>query len=222
MLRITEPEIMDDEEQVRAYAVADFEEPHNQFITLLGQKLPDLPATGHALDMGCGSGDITRRFALAYPGWKIDGIDGSHTMLNVARKMATREDSEERMNFTQVLLPALPSGDHKYDLIFSNSLLHHMSIPDVFWTSLMDWSFELTNVFVMDLMRPSNPGEAQAMVRQYSTGEPEILQTDFFNSLCAAFEPAEVTEQLQQASLSHLQHEIVSDRHFIVWGSIAC
>jgi hypothetical protein len=39
MLRITEPEIMDDEEQVRAYALADFEEPHSQFIALLGEKL---------------------------------------------------------------------------------------------------------------------------------------------------------------------------------------
>jgi len=220
MLRITEPEIMDDEEQVRAYALADFEEPHSKFISLLAEKLPSLSKTGHALDLGCGSGDITRRFALALPGWKIDGIDGSPTMLNVAREMATRESMEERLNFIQVLLPAPPPPGVRYDLIFSNSLLHHMSDPAVFWNSLIDWSGEHTDIFVMDLMRPADPGEARAMVQRYSAGEPEILRTDFFNSLLASFEPDEISEQLQQASLTDLQLEIASDRHLIVWGSI--
>ena len=220
MLRITEPEIMDDEEQVRAYALADFEEAHSRFIDLLLAKLPSLPTTGRALDLGCGSGDITRRFALAFPGWKIDGIDGSQTMLKVAREMARDEGMDKRVNFIQVLLPAPPSRDFEYDLIFSNSLLHHMSEPAVFWASVIDWSSENTKVFVMDLMRPADAGKAQAIVQRYSAGEPEILRTDFFNSLLASFEPDEVSEQLEQASLSHLQLEVVSDRHLIVCGPI--
>jgi trans-aconitate methyltransferase len=219
MLRITEPEIMDDEEQVRAYSLADFEEPHSQFIRLLGEKLPSLPATGHALDMGCGSGDITRRFSLAYPDWKIDGIDGSQAMLTVAREMAIDEGMEERLNFMKVLLPASPPPGCDYDLIFSNSLLHHLSDPAVFWASLADWSGQNTHVFVMDLMRPENPQQAQAMVQRYSAEEPEVLRTDFYNSLLASFEPEEITEQLGTASLTQLQLEIASDRHFIVWGS---
>jgi cyclopropane fatty-acyl-phospholipid synthase-like methyltransferase len=220
MLRVTEPEIMDDEEQVCAYALADFEEPHSQFIALLGEKLPSLPATGHALDMGCGSGDITRRFALAFPGWKIDGIDGSRAMLISAREMAFKEGIEERLNFMNILLPASPLPDCHYDFIFSNSLLHHLSNPAVFWASLVDWSSEHTYVFVMDLMRPTSPEKAQEIVQRYSAGEPEILRTDFFNSLLAAFEPEEIAEQLEQASLTHLQRESVSDRHIIVWGPI--
>jgi len=219
MLRITEPEIMDDEEQVRAYSLADFEEPHSQFIRLLGEKLPSLPATGHALDMGCGSGDITRRFSLAYPDWKIDGIDGSQAMLTVAREMAINEGMEERLNFMKVLLPASPPPGCDYDLIFSNSLLHHLSDPAVFWASLADWSGQNTHVFVMDLLRPENPQQAQAMVQRYSAEEPEVLRTDFYNSLLASFEPEEITEQLGTASLTQLQLEIASDRHFIVWGS---
>lgn len=220
MLRITEPEIMDDEEQVRAYAVADFEEPHSQFIALLGEKLPLLPATGRALDMGCGSGDITRRFALAFPGWKIDGIDGSRAMLNAARQMAIDEGLEDRLNFMEVLLPTSPQPDCDYDLIFSNSLLHHLTDPGVFWTSLIDWSGGHADLFVMDLTRPATPEQARAIVQRYSGAEPEILRTDFFNSLLASFEPEEIIRQLEQASLNHLQLEIASDRHLIVWGSI--
>lgn len=211
---------MDDEEQVRAYALADFEEPHSQFILLLRERLSALPETGHALDMGCGSGDISRRFALAFPGWTIDGIDGSRTMLDAACEMAIREGIGDRLKFREVLLPAAPPENLSYDLIFSNSLLHHLSDPAVFWTSLVNWSGAHTDAFVMDLMRPSSPAQARSMVQQYSGGEPEILQTDFFNSLLAAFEPQEITAQLAMASLSQLQSEIVSDRHIIVWGPI--
>ncbi len=48
--------------------------------------------------------------------------------------------------------------------------------------------------------------------------EPEVLRTDFFNSLLAAYRPSEVEEQLERAGLDPLSLEVVSDRHFIVWG----
>ena len=35
MQRILEPELMEDESQVRAYALADFSEPHDRFIQRL-------------------------------------------------------------------------------------------------------------------------------------------------------------------------------------------
>ena len=77
MDRVPEPELMLDRDQARAYASADFEEPHSHFITLLQQKLPDLPTDGRALDLGCGSGDIALRFARAFPAWSVEAVDGS-------------------------------------------------------------------------------------------------------------------------------------------------
>ena len=38
MQRVPEPELMSDEDQAMAYANADFEEPHNHFISLLKYK----------------------------------------------------------------------------------------------------------------------------------------------------------------------------------------
>ena len=221
MQRIIEPEIMDDEEQVRAYAAADFEQPHTQFITLLGEKLPSLRATGNALDLGCGSGDITGRFASAYPGWSVDAIDGSEVMLNVARQAAIDAEVDEQLNFIKVLLPASPPVDCQYDLIFSNSVLHHFSNPTLFWSSLLERSAKQSAVFVMDLIRPSSQQAAATIVQRYSADEPDILRHDFYNSLLAAFEPEEIAEQLELASLGQLQLEVVSDRHMIVWGLIS-
>jgi cyclopropane fatty-acyl-phospholipid synthase-like methyltransferase len=219
MQRIPEPELMLDEAQVLAYAEADFATPHDHLIALLKARFPDLPTTIAALDLGCGAGDISRRFARALPGSMIHGVDGSPAMLDIARRMTRKAGLEQRVTFAEVLLPAPPPVDISYDLIFSNSLLHHMADPDAFWSTLRDWAGSSGRVFVMDLRRPSSAEAAAELVSRYSGSEPEVLRTDFFNSLCAAFEIREVEAQLERAGLGTLQIETVSDRHFIAWGS---
>ena len=67
MNRVLEPELMEDEIQVKAYAEADFAVPHQQFIQLLSDYVNDSHFSGHALDLGCGPGDISFRFAKAFP-----------------------------------------------------------------------------------------------------------------------------------------------------------
>ena len=219
MERVPEPELMLDEEQALAYASADFEEPHSRFIALLQARLPNLPSTGHALDLGCGPGDITRRFVRAFPGWTVDAIDGSPAMLALGRRATAEAGLTSRIQLYEVLLPAESLPRDGYALIFSNSLLHHLHDPAVLWSSLQRWAQPQTRVFVMDLLRPANLAEAQALVAHYSADEPEILRNDFFNSLLAAYRPTEVLGQLEKAGLGHLKIEVVSDRHFIVWGS---
>ena len=219
MERIPEPELMLDEEQVRAYAEADFAEPHDHFVALLRERLPDLPATGLALDLGCGAGDISRRFATAFPGWHVHGIDGSPTMLEFAREMTRNAGLADRVRFDEVLLPAYPPDAQRYDLAFSNSLLHHLNDPGVFWSAARNWVAGSGRLFVMDLLRPADRDVARSLVQQHSGDEPEVLQTDFFNSLLAAFREPEIADQLRRAGLAHLSVEVVSDRHFIAWGS---
>ena len=73
-------------------------------------------------------------------------------------------------------------------------------------------------MFVMDLMRPQSEDEARQMVEIYSADEPEVLRKDFFFSLRAAYRPDEVSAQLEQVGLAHLNVEAVSDRHLIVHG----
>ena len=211
---------MDDKEQVEAYAGADFDEPHNAFIDHIAKCFPSLPPAGQALDMGCGAGDISRRFAIAYPEWSIDGIDGSVEMLGAAEAMASDAGIADRVSFTQVLLPA-PAPATTYDLIFSNSLLHHLHDPGVFWSSVSDWGDLQTQIFVMDLIRPQDRQTAKAMVDEYAGDEPDVLQKDFYFSLLAAFEPTEIEVQIQAAGLGGLQLEVISDRHMIVWGNLS-
>lgn len=216
--RIPEPELMDDFEQARAYALADFEEPHNLFIELFRQHFPEEAVNGVVLDLGCGTGDITRRFAYAFPASRIHALDGAEQMLMFARQTVDFEMLHERVRLFKRTLPTGKLPKDKYDVVISNSLLHHLADPMVLWNSVKQFSREGSAVFVMDLRRAESQEQARAMVRQYAAGEPEVLQQDFYNSLLAAFTPDEVVAQLERAGLSQLEVEVVGDRHLLVSG----
>lgn len=218
MERISEPELMLDEAQALAYASADFTEPHARFIALLAERLPKLPSPGRALDLGCGPGDIACRFARTFRGWSVDAMDGSPAMLELGRRMTAEAGLSSRVQFVERTLPTDDFPHNDYGLIFSNSLLHHLADPAVLWSTIGGWIRPACGVFVMDLLRPSSRDEAHALVEEYAEGEPDVLRTDFFNSLLAAYRPSEVEEQLKRAGLDQLSLEVVSDRHFIVWG----
>ena len=98
MNRVLEPELMVDESQVKAYAEADFEIPHNDFTQQLKSFINEPEFTGTALDLGCGPGDISIRFAKAFPFSKVHALDGSEPMLTYAKSTLAPELSE-RISF---------------------------------------------------------------------------------------------------------------------------
>ncbi len=220
MQRIPEAELMDGVEQAIAYAQADFEAPHQYCLDCLRQVLPDLPAVGTALDLGCGPADITLRFAKAYPQWQVHGLDGSAAMLAQGTAAVARAALADRVQLVQAYLPQGEAPQAQYDLVFANSLLHHLADPGVLWQSIHRWAAPGAGVFVMDLMRPGGAAIAQSLVDQYAADEPEMLRRDFYHSLCAAYRIPEVQQQLYAAGLGHLQIKPVSDRHWIVWGRL--
>ena len=218
MQRIPEPELMTDEEQAIAYANADFEEPHNHFIELLKEAVGDvIPESGMAVDLGCGAADISIRFAKAYPEYRIDALDGSEAMLAEGVKAINASGLTQRINLIQAYLQETTLADRNYDLIFSNSLLHHLHDPMVLWNSIKSAKGS-PSIFVMDLMRPETNEEVEELANKYAQGEPEILQRDFYNSLKAAFTPDEVFFQLSAAGLDNLSVSVVSDRHLVIYS----
>ena len=218
MERVPEPELMDDAEQARAYAEADFDAPHALFTALLREEFPDLARTGTSLDLGCGPGDISFRVAAAWPGWRVDAVDGSQAMLALARGRASRDPAGPRVRFSKAMLPEESPPAEAYDMVFSNSLLHHLPDPQVLWASIRRYARPGAAVFVMDLMRPGSQREVEALVERYADGEAEILRHDFRNSLFAAYRPDEVQSQLEAEGLRAIRVDVVSDRHWIARG----
>lgn len=213
---------MVDPVQARAYALADFAAPNQGFCDFLLERFPTLPHDCRVVDLGCGPADIVRRLAVAKPAWRFVAIDGSAAMLEHAKAMVLESNISNRVHLVNGRLPDLPNTvtQRGYDLIISNSLLHHLADPLVLWRTVHALGKPGATVLVGDLLRPPSPAAAQTIIDTHAPGEPEILRRDFFQSLCAAFTPEEIAAQLETAGLGSLRFEQVSDRHGYVFGSI--
>ena len=212
---------MEGEEQARAYAEADFSEPNTLFLELLARLIPGRLEGARVLDLGAGNGDIVVRFLTAYPGATCDALDGSPAMLAHARAALERLPGvAARCRLLCHTLPCAELARGHYDLVLSNSLLHHLHDPQVLWQTVRQTARPGALVLVMDLMRPASAAWAAALVETYAADAPEVLRTDFRNSLHAAFEPQEVVGQLREAGLDTLEVGVVSDRHLAVSGRL--
>lgn len=209
---------MNDFEQARAYALADFEEPHNYFVELFKEQFPE-NIDSAVLDLGCGPADVTIRVARAFPDCRIYGVDGANRMLQFARNQIDHQMLHERIKLIHALLPDVDLPLKSFDTIISNSLLHHLGDPMLMWQMINDYSRPGSRVFIMDLYRPESGTQAEMMVNKYSAGEPKILQKDFLNSLFAAYRVSEIEQQLADAGIDYLSVNEVSDRHLVVSGT---
>lgn len=220
MNRVPEPELMTGEEQAQAYARADFSEPHDMFIEALSQRLPASQNNHMVLDLGCGPADISIRYAKHFPDSQLHAVDGSKAMLKHAVNAIMEENLDSRITLYEQVLPELDLPRPSYDVILSNSLLHHLRKPEDLWKCIISLSDIHTFIFIMDLMRPESITSAEKLVRLYARNEPEILQQDFYNSLLAAYTPREVNQQLHKYGLGYMTIEILTDRHLCVFGQI--
>ena len=218
MERIPEPDLMDDDDQAEAYHRADFSEPHNHFVTLFRQQFEAVSWQGPVLDLGCGTADVTLRFADAFDAVEIDGIDGAESMLRLGRAVVTSRGLAHRVRLSRAYLPLENPPRSRYGAVISNSLLHHLHDPMVLWSAIKRVAVPGAPVLVMDLLRPTDSAQVEQFVARYASDAPALLQRDFRNSLHAAYGITEVKAQLQEAGLSHLQVSVASDRHLVIAG----
>src|SRR5262245_31267344 len=104
MERTAEPELMDEQDQAAAYAAADWSESHGKIPGYFRERFPTF-ATGRVIDLGCGTADVTVRFAKAFPKAAVLGVDGSEAMLAFGRNRVRDEKLETRVRLEKRYLP---------------------------------------------------------------------------------------------------------------------
>jgi trans-aconitate methyltransferase len=224
--RVPEPELMEDPVQARAYSDADFAAPHQALVDDLLARHPTLPAAARrVVDLGCGPADVTVRVAAAFPDAAIVGVDAGPVMLGLGRERITRLGLEDRVELVQLRLPAAVDALARlgtFDVVVSNSLLHHLDDPPALWATVRALCTTGTVVHVVDLRRPADDDTVDALVARYASDEPAVLRDDFRASLRAAYRPGEVEQQLTAAGLvDTLTVTPVGDRHLLVSGVLA-
>ena len=119
MERCLEKEIMDGEEQVRAYAQANFSKENQWFVEQFLNTFPEF-REGLILDLGCGPADIPIRLVRLCTGFNIVGVDASAPMITLAQKAIHEANCSEQIRIVCQRIQNVVL-EERADAIISNS-----------------------------------------------------------------------------------------------------
>lgn len=208
--RILEPEAMETHDEAIAYDAMDHTEPNNAFV----DRLVELNATGHMLDIGTGPGHIPLLVAERISTARIHAIDLSPIMLELAEQRRAASDFADRVTLQKVDAKSLPFDDASFDTVFSNTILHHIPDPIPFLTEAFRVLKPGGAFLIRDLYRPPTRERHEELVALHG-GNTDDRQTQLFaDSLHAALTPGELQDAAQAAGLpSDVIVVIDTDRH---------
>ncbi|MFH0965179.1 MAG: class I SAM-dependent methyltransferase [Planctomycetota bacterium] len=216
--REPETEVMDLAHEAEAYAHADFADVNAAFVARLVE-LADVDRAV-AVDLGTGPADIPVRLSRLRPHWWIVAVDASPAMLAFASERLEEEILLGRIHLLLVDAKRTPFAERSFDVVFSNSILHHIDETATFWKEVARIAKPGAVIFLRDLARPGTLEEACEIVRRYAGLEPALLQEEYRRSLLASWTPEEIRLQLREADLTSLSVTMSSDRHLDVFGRL--
>jgi ubiquinone/menaquinone biosynthesis C-methylase UbiE len=161
----------------------------------------DLQPGQQVLDVGCGTGSLTRMIAThpsGQPGLEVIGIDAAARMIDVAKKRARHTPN---VTFDIVMAESLPYAPHSFDRAVSSLFFHHV-----------DHAAKLASI--NEMARVLKPG-GKALVLDVD------IPTSPFGKLCAwsgywLFNQPEIKENI----VGELR-EVFTDSSFTRWRQLS-
>lgn len=200
--RKPEPEVMGDADEVDAYASA-AAQAHLDAIdnTLVDQVLSLGVTGGRLLDVGTGPGGIPLKIARRVPAVRAVGVDYSHNMILSARHAAREQGLADRVSFSVGDANRLSFPDASFDIVLSNSVLHHLTNPLALLNEMARVARPDGVVLLRDLRRPSRlafPFHVRWHGRYYSG----LMYKLFEDSVAAAYTGEELAALLGNSALA--------------------
>jgi demethylmenaquinone methyltransferase / 2-methoxy-6-polyprenyl-1,4-benzoquinol methylase len=91
------------------------------------------PPVGRILDIGCGTGDLTRLAARYFPSAKVVGADFTAAMLRAADVRSRPERTSSRIGYLRANARRLPAPSGSFDVIMSAFVARNLvDLPGVF------------------------------------------------------------------------------------------
>lgn len=209
--RVLEPEVMDTWEDAVEYDAMDFTEVNTAF----AERALELgPPSGNVLDLGTGTARIPILIAQRNTALRIVAVDYSKNMLKVGSRNVNAAQLDHRIVLEFVDAKNLLYRDESFDLVISNSLVHHLPDPLPFLKELKRVAKSNAGILIRDLIRPVTTQKLEGLVSRYAAECNDHQRKLFRDSLLASFTIDEINEMVQTAGLGNMSISQSSDRHW--------
>ncbi|GIX01590.1 MAG: hypothetical protein KatS3mg112_0527 [Thermogutta sp.] len=209
--RVLEPEVMDTLEEALDYDSMDHSEVNRVFVA---DFLAAGASAGTVADLGTGTALIPIELVQRHRQFEVVAVEYSRYMLLVAREHLSRLGLRDKIFLVQADAKRLPFADGAFQLVMSNSLIHHLPDP---WQGLVE-ADRITApgglLFFRDLARPQNEQQLQHLVTQYAGNANAHQQQMFADSLRAALTVEEMAELVTRLGYPPTSVHMTSDRHW--------
>ena len=219
MQRVLEPEVMDSWEEAVEYDAMDFTEVNTAFAQRAIALKP--PLTAKVLDAGTGTARIPVLLCSKYPHWQVFGIDLAQNMLQIGVKHVEQAGLQDQIVLELVDAKQLPYKDEDFEMVVSNSLVHHLPDPLPFFRELKRVLKPNGAILIRDLIRPSDQETMNNLVESIGTEYDTHQKQLFRDSLHAALTLDEVNQLISQVDIPGVVVYQSSDRHWTAeraWG----
>ncbi|MCC3436608.1 class I SAM-dependent methyltransferase [Microcoleus sp. PH2017_05_CCC_O_A] len=172
------------------------------------------PVFGNVLDAGTGTARIPIALTQLRPEWKLTCIDLSANMLKVGAQNVEKARVRSQINLELIDAKAMPYPDNSFDMVISNSIIHHLPDPLPFLREVRRVLKPNGAIFLRDLLRPETREIRDNLVELYAADCNSHQKQLFSDSLQAAFTLDEIETMVESARLEGLRIYESSDRHW--------
>jgi ubiquinone/menaquinone biosynthesis C-methylase UbiE len=211
MDRILEPEVMDTWQEATAYDAMDFTSVNTAFAT---DAIALDPHAIKVLDIGTGTARIPILMCQQQPQYLFTGIDLAQSMLIIGRRNVEEAKLTQRIKLELVDSKRMPYPDLEFDMVISNSLVHHLPDPLSLFQEIKRSIKPDGAILIRDLIRPENDRIVNELVAKIGGDYDARQQQLFHDSLKAALTLPEVQELIDRAGLTQVKLARSSELHW--------
>ena len=199
--------------EATAYDAMDFESVNTAF----AMDAIDLdPHAIKILDAGTGTARIPILMCQQRPQYLITAVDLAQSMLIIGQRNVEEAGLDQRIRLERVDSKRMPYPDLEFDMVVSNSLVHHLPDPLSFFQEIKRLVRPGGAILIRDLIRPENDTVVNSLVAKIGEAYDPHQQQLFRESLQAALTLSEVQGLIDRVGLSHVKLSQSSDLHWTI------
>jgi ubiquinone/menaquinone biosynthesis C-methylase UbiE len=233
--RILETEVMDSHEEASDYDAMDHGEVNRRFVEDLlaavnsefrmqNAENETSPSDSSAfcilhseldvLDLGTGTALIPIELCRAFAECRVMAADAAVSMLEIARYNVEAAGLTQRIELAHVDAKKLPFADAMFDVVMSNSIIHHIPEPIHALREAVRVARPGGLLFIRDLLRPESDEQLRWFVETYAAGANDHQRQMFADSLHAALSLDEIRSLVTSLGFAAEGVGPTSDRHW--------